>query len=166
MKTIRTKLCLALLFLTLAATSLLAEPAMPGEIGHGGPTESEVLIFTMAIIIPFATVIAVCGMFFKARARRNELLHGTLRAMIEKGVSIPPELISPPQPVTQGKAKSDLRTGLVMLALGLGLLILLATLHVPAWPLGFIFLLIGGAFLLTWKLEKKDAAGNAEIAPK
>lgn len=129
----------------------------------------------VAIVTPFACVVAIAGLIFKARRRRIELLHETLRAMIEKGVPIPPELLAPskspfappPSPfdVFSSGKKSDLRAGLLMLALGFGLLILLSSMDMKIWPVGFIFMLLGGALLLVHKFEKKNAA-KTEVAPK
>ncbi|HWF17776.1 MAG TPA: DUF6249 domain-containing protein [Verrucomicrobiae bacterium] len=136
-----------------------------GGFGFSGPSATEATVAIVAILSPFACIVVVCGLIFESRRRRNELIHETLRTMIEKGVPIPPELISPPDRTRRRREKSDLRSGLVMLALGVGLMILLAPMHVPVWPIGFIFVLMGGAFLLAWKLEKKDAA-NTEAAPK
>lgn len=129
----------------------------------------------VAIVTPFGCIVAVAGLIFKARRRRIELLHETLRAMIEKGVPIPPELIAPPKAqlapgqspfdVFPSRKKSDFRSGLMMLAFGFGLLIFFVSIDMKIWPVGFIFMLLGGALLLVHKLENKNDT-KTELAPK
>jgi hypothetical protein len=76
-----------------------------------------------------------------------------LRALIEKGASLPPELLVPPAP-----AKADLRRGLVLVGAGLGLMAMLATMadH-GVWTAGLLPLLMGAGYLLTWKLGASPA---------
>ncbi|HZV35669.1 MAG TPA: DUF6249 domain-containing protein [Verrucomicrobiae bacterium] len=141
-----------------------------------GPSWIEGTIAIVAIVTPFICIVAVGGLIFESRRRRNELLHQTIRAMIDKGVPIPPELLTPsksqfapPQSplddVFPPRRKSDLRTGLIMLALGFGLLIFFSAINMKIWPVGFIFMLLGGALLLVHKFEKKNEA-KTEVAPK
>jgi hypothetical protein len=81
------------------------------------------------------------------------MLHDTLRLMIEKGQPIPPELLQPAEP--QRRTNCDLRRGLIWSGVGVGLAVSLLVKHdedVP-WPLALIPLLIGVAFLITWKIE-------------
>ncbi len=142
---------------------------VPGH-GFGGPNFLEVVLVMFAILVPFATLAGIFGLFLYFRYRRNKMLHDTLRAMIEKGVPIPPELLAPPsvQPfATQrmSRKRNDLRTGLVWTAIGLGVTFCFIASQSHAWPLGFIFVLVGVAFLITWKLDQKDAS-NSEAGPK
>lgn len=118
-----------------------------------------------AIFTPFICIVFVCGLILYYRYRRNKMLHDTLRMMIEKGVPIPPELIVPPERTVKRKTRSDLRTGLVWIAIGFGVMVLFAAMQFRAWPIGFIFVLMGAAFLIAWRVEKKNVTNN-EVASK
>jgi hypothetical protein len=114
-----------------------------------------VLITFISVVTPFLfTAVIVASLLF-FRHRRNRMLHETLRAMIEKGAPIPPELLSPQGARMRIRFGSDLRNGLVMLGIGAGLMIL--SLRV-AW----IVLFIGVAFIITWFIERKET-NKAEI---
>jgi len=71
--------------------------------------------------------------------------------MIEKGQPIPPELLQSQDPPR--RPKSDLRSGLVLVGIGIGVGIFLYVQHGNVWPAALIPLLMGVAFLITWKIE-------------
>jgi hypothetical protein len=100
-----------------------------------------------------ATVIIVfLPLFF--RWRREQVLHQTLRAMVEKGVEIPLELITP-----QRSKANDLRRGVILVGLGVGLSLFLALLpEVPpgVWAAGLIPALMGAGYLIVWRLQPED----------
>jgi hypothetical protein len=108
------------------------------------------------IVVPVGmfSMIAVCvWLGVSGRQKRSRMLHDTLRLMIEKGQPIPPELLQPTEP--QRRTNCDLRRGLIWTGVGVGLAVSLLVKHdddVP-WPLALIPLLIGIAFLTTWKIE-------------
>jgi hypothetical protein len=95
------------------------------------------------------------------RHRQQKLAHETMRLMIEKGLPVPVELINPPPPIKP--PKSDLRRGLIWLALGMGLLILLMKVGEDsgAWAVGLIPAFIGVAYLVCWIIglarERREA---------
>src|SRR5438876_7124589 len=116
------------------------------------------------IPIVFITMLAVFGMpvlivavimyfgFSKTRA-----LHRTVRLMVEKGQPVPEALLNPPPAQRQC---SDMRRGVVLVMVGLGLMIffgVIADWDSGVWTLGMIPALIGAGYLLVWKLEgRKD----------
>ncbi len=113
----------------------------------------------IAILAVFGMPVAIVGMFFYFRHRKNKMLHETLRAMVEKGVPIPPELLREQdvdQPMSgQTGASShlmrqrlDLRNGLILVAVGAGVTIL-------AGKPGLIVLFIGIAMLISAMIERK-----------
>ncbi|MCX7827102.1 MAG: DUF6249 domain-containing protein [Verrucomicrobiae bacterium] len=109
------------------------------------------------IIVPigfFATIVGLVALRITAQLRRNKMLHETLRAMIEKGAPIPPELLRLQQMPRQ--PYSDLRRGLVSIGVGTGLVVLFLLQAPGYWPVGLIPLLMGVAFLITWKVERKQ----------
>jgi len=68
-------------------------PANPGEI----KLSPSVLVQNIVAILGFFGIIpSIFGIIGYFRSRRNKMLHETLRAMVEKGVPIPRELIAQP----------------------------------------------------------------------
>jgi hypothetical protein len=109
-------------------------------------------ILTILVPVALFTFIGVCvALGVNGRLKRSRLLHDTIRLMIEKGQPIPPELLQSQDPPR--RPKSDLRNGLVLVGVGVGVVVLLFMQHQNAWPAGLIPLLMGVAFLITWKIE-------------
>jgi hypothetical protein len=109
----------------------------------------------------FLAVVLIVAIPLILRSRRDTMLHATLRAMIDKGVSIPPELLTAPK-----RPASDLRRGMILVATGLGVCLFFT--FMPAgkgiWALGLIPLLIGAAYMVVWKLESMKKNGNGKDA--
>jgi hypothetical protein len=111
----------------------------------------DTLIPIVAIIFTFGMPVAIVAIVVISRHRRKRMLHETIRAMIEKGVTIPPELLQSEHEPKPGQ-KNDFRNGLVLIAVGLGLTLSYAIKGYPPLIAGLIPLLIGVAFLVTWKV--------------
>ena len=119
---------------------------------------------TLALLLPIIAVVMGCSvpivivsLLFYFRHRKNQMLHETIRAMVEKGVPIPPEMFktvdnAPKQP------RNDMRTGLILIGIGSGLAFLGTS------GAGFIVLFLGAAFLIASFFEKKKP--NDEQPPK
>jgi hypothetical protein len=113
----------------------------------------------IAIVVPvtlFLVIFFVVLVVQIMSLRKDRHRHETLRAMVEKGAAIPPELIAPP--VRRG---SDLRKGLVLLLGGVGLALFLAVVDAPdkargVWSLGLIPGLIGLGYLISWRYEQRS----------
>ncbi len=105
---------------------------------------------TAALLALFATPVGIVARVLGFRHRRQRLAHETMRLMIEKGLPVPPELINPPP--SARPPQNDLRRGLVQIALGIGLIILLQKVEEDAgiWAVGPIPTFIGAAYLLSW----------------
>lgn len=99
----------------------------------------------------FGVPVAIVALVVMLRLKRNKMLHETMRAMIDKGQPIPPALLQPHEP--KRRPKSDLRRGLVLAGIGVGLTVWLALDGGNQWALGLIPLLMGLGFLVTWKVE-------------
>ena len=109
------------------------------------------VIFTTLFGAPVLIVTTI--LFFSFL--RNRALHRTVRMMVEKGQPVPPEMFAIPG--TPAKVRSDLRRGIILTMVGLGLVIFLAAVNGGfsggEWAVGVIPLMIGLGYLLVWKLD-------------
>jgi hypothetical protein len=118
-----------------------------GKDGIGGIAGP--LLPIISVLMVFGTPVVIVALFVALRHRRNRMMHETLRAMIEKGVPIPPELLSGGGAALPGGSNGaaygnrDLRWGLILIALGVGV-------GVMAGKLGLIPFFIGVALLIVW----------------
>ena len=116
---------------------------------------------TVQWLAAVALPVGIVAIVLTFRHRRQKLAHETMRLMIEKGLPVPTELINPPSPVKP--PKSDLRRGLIWLAVGIGLAILLLKTFEDSglWAMGLIPAFIGVAYLLCWVIglarERREA---------
>jgi hypothetical protein len=123
--------------------------ALGGKDGLGGIVGP--LLPIISVVMVFGMPVAIVALFVALRHRRNRMLHETLRTMVEKGVPIPPELLSGGGAVPAGASSGahhgyrDLRYGLVLVALGAGLCIM-------AGKVGLIPVVIGVALLIVWAI--------------
>jgi hypothetical protein len=102
-------------------------------------------------------IVAVIMLINYAKARS---LHRTVQTLVEKGQPIPAALLAPP---SMPRPRSDLRRGVVLGAIGIGLIMFLGIedgWQDGAWALGLIPGLIGVGYLIVWKLEKKKDNGE------
>jgi Domain of unknown function (DUF6249) len=135
---------------------------MPGiHIGGANSENEEGFTRALALFIPIVAIVMGCsipivivGLQIYFRHRKNQMLHETVRAMVEKGVPIPPEMFQktehefmehdkPKQP------RNDLRVGLIFIGVGIGMVII-------AGKTGFIILFMGVAFVAASFLDKKN----------
>jgi Domain of unknown function (DUF6249) len=100
-------------------------------------------------------IVVMIGIFALLGSRMRQR---TIRMMVEKGQPVPAELLAPE--VRHVRRRSDVRRGVVLTMVGLGLMIWLAAVNDwegGAWSFGLIPFLIGLGYLIVWKLEgKKD----------
>lgn len=115
------------------------------------------IIFTTLFGAPVLIVGLI--MFFSYWKARS--LHRTVRMMVEKGQTVPPELFAEHR--TPARARNDMRKGVVLLMVGLGIIIFLGAVSgwtEGVWALGMIPFLMGAGYLTVWKLE-----GNKPASP-
>ena len=92
-----------------------------------------------------------------AKSRQHKQMNETLRAMIEKGMPITPELVASLRSSCSGNNQADggvrknhdLRNGLIIIGAGIGIVMLAGT---PGW----IVVFVGAAFLIGGMLEGKS----------
>src|SRR5204862_4819208 len=102
------------------------------------------IIFPTLFGAPVMVVAAV--MFFSYLKSRS--LHRTVRTMVEKGQEVPAALFAPPPVV---RARSDLRRGVILLEVGIGLMTFLGEVNVwegGAWNMGEIQFVLGVSYML------------------
>ena len=125
-----------------------------------------VLIVFLAI---FGTPIMIVGLIMYFSFSKSRALHRTVRMMVEKGQPVPEALLNPPPVVRQ---RSDLRRGVVLLMVGLGLMVFFGAVNDwegGMWSLGIIPFLIGVGYLLVWRLDVRRAPElppSQETSPK
>jgi hypothetical protein len=113
-----------------------------------------VLIVFLAI---FGTPVMIVALIMYFSFSKSRALHRTVRMMVEKGQPVPEALLNPPPVIRQ---RSDLRRGVVLLMVGVGLMVFFGAVNDwegGAWSLGIIPFLIGGGYLLVWKLDVRGA---------
>jgi hypothetical protein len=110
------------------------------------------------VLVPlgfFVCVIVVAAIVARTYQRYLAEQHQTLRAMVDKGMQIPPhvlELTRRPSP------QRDVRRGIFLLCLGVGLAIFLGAEEGPeAAALGLIPAFVGAGYLIVARLERRRA---------
>ncbi|MBA3881399.1 MAG: hypothetical protein H0X73_01530 [Chthoniobacterales bacterium] len=132
-----------------------------GDIGDGALMAIPIvgIIFTTLFGAPVLVVGLI--MFFSYWKARS--LHRTVRLMVEKGQPVPEALFATPH--SPARARSDVRRGVVLMMIGVGLMVFFGAVNDwdgGAWAIGIIPFLIGAGYLLVWKLEgPKPSTDNA-----
>jgi len=129
----------------------------------GGDSHEDVPAMVVPLVgIVFLTIfgapVLIVALIMYFGFSKNRMMHRTIRMMVEKGQEVPAALLAPPPPAQ--RQRSDMRRGVVLVMVGLGLMVFLGAMNDwegGAWAIGIIPFLIGVGYLLVWKLEgKKD----------
>jgi len=83
------------------------------------PTAVLVPIISVVVVFTFLTIIIVTNSF--NRRREREQIIETARLSVEKGQPLPPEVIASLTAERRHTAFSDLRRGVVLIAVGIGI---------------------------------------------
>jgi hypothetical protein len=130
---------------------------LDSEKSHGDIPEFVIPIVAIVFLTIFGAPVLIVGLILYFSFSRQRALHRTVRMMVEKGQPVPEALLNPPPAQRQ---RSDVRRGVVLTMIGVGLMVFLAAANDwegGAWTLGLIPFLIGVGYLLVWKLDtKKD----------
>lgn len=104
----------------------------------------------VAVILIFGTPVIIVLAVLRHRANRQRLINEMVLKLADKGQPIPPELfIEPVRP------KSDLRRGVILIGVGLGLIgFFYFNDDHDGVGIGFIPMMIGLGYLVSWKLEQ------------
>lgn len=151
-----------------ASTTVSASvnPAFPPERGQFPATPVEDFIALVGVIGAFGMPAVVVGLILYFKFRRDRLTHDTVRAMIEKGVPLTPELLAQigrkdPGRFGLSNRSRHLLPGLICVGVGAALLINgfnNVRSGIPGLPpvAGAIVLFIGVAFLIVWLVERNN----------
>ena len=123
---------------------------------HGSDDIPEAVIPLVAIVFMtiFGAPVLIVAFIMYFGFSRNRMMHRTIRMMVEKGQPVPPALLAPPAPAQ--RQRSDLRRGVVLGMIGIGLILFFGAVNNwenGLWAIGIIPALIGAGYLLVWKLE-------------
>lgn len=132
-------------------------------VHHGTDDVPEMVLPIVAITLltVFGAPVLIVGLIMYFSFSKSRAMHRTVRMLVEKGQPVPAALLAPPPPAV--RQRSDMRRGVVLMMVGLGVIFFLAAVNDwegGAWSIGLIPLLIGVGYLLVWKLE-----GKKEIPP-
>jgi hypothetical protein len=143
--------------LNVTATDREADNTNHGEISDVGE-RLAVPIVAIVFLTLFGAPVLIVAVIMYFGFSKNRMMHRTIRMMVEKGQPVPPALLAPPPPAL--RQRSDMRRGVVLVMVGLGLMLFLGAVNEwegGAWAVGIIPFLIGVGYLLVWKLEdRKD----------
>jgi Domain of unknown function (DUF6249) len=126
---------------------------------HNDVPEAVIPLVAIVFMTIFGAPVLIVAVIMYFGFSRNRMMHKTVRMMVEKGQPVPAALLNPPPHV---RKRSDMRRGVVLVMVGLGLMVFLAAVNEwegGAWSLGIIPFLIGAGYLLVWKLEGKGTDG-------
>ena len=126
---------------------------------HDGDIPAMVaLIVAITMFTVFGAPVIIVAVILYFTMSKTRALHKTVRMMVEKGQEVPAALLAPPAPAQ--RQRSDMRRGVVLVMVGLGIMLFFAAVNDwegGAWSIGLIPFLIGIGYLLVWKLDtKKD----------
>ena len=134
------------------------ETGKKGADSDGDIPPQVIPIVAISVLAVFGAPVLIVAVIMYFGFSRNRMMHRTIRMMVEKGQPVPAALLAPPAPAQ--RQRSDMRRGVVLVMVGLGLMLFLGAVNEwegGAWSLGIIPFLIGAGYLLVWKLEgKKD----------
>jgi hypothetical protein len=133
-----------------------------GDLGERLAVPIVAIVFLTIFGAPVMIVAVIMYFGFS----RNRMMHRTIRMMAEKGQPIPPALLAPPTPAI--RQRSDMRRGVVLCMVGLGLMLFFGAVNDwegGSWAIGVIPFVIGLGYLLVWKLEGKKDVSSPPPAP-
>jgi len=116
---------------------------------------NETLVAIIGMVVTFGLPVLLVALILWFKHRKLRMTHETIMRLAEKGLPVPPELVSPPP---RGQAAA-LRGGLVLVALGIAFGYLFEEMRGP-WSVGLIPGLMGVALLIAWAIERRDSKAN------
>jgi hypothetical protein len=133
--------------------SVLREREMRRATFSGRPAD---IVGTALFFGALVTMVLLAQVF---ATRRERIRQETLRAMVDKGMEIPPGLVG-----DRAGRSSDLRRGLVLVGAGVGLSLAFALVHLNGqsgsglWSIGLVPMLMGGGYLVAWRVDARNTS--------
>jgi hypothetical protein len=134
-----------------------------GNIKSEDLPEFVIPIVAITMLTIFGAPVLIVAFIMYFGFSKSRMQHRTIRMLAEKGQPIPPALLAPPAPAV--RQRSDLRRGIVLVMVGVGLMVCFGAWNDwegGAWAIGVIPFVIGLGYLMVWKL---DAGRKNEIPP-
>ena len=134
--------------------------------GTGSDSDVPWIAFPIVLIVflsIFGAPVLIVAVIMYFSFSKTRALHRTVQMMVEKGQEVPVALLNPPPAQRQ---RSDLRRGVVLVMIGLGLMIFFGAVNDwegGAWSLGIIPFLIGAGYLLVWKLDARKETTSPQV---
>jgi hypothetical protein len=125
-----------------------------GDIKSDDIPEMVVPIVAITMLTIFGAPVLIVAFIMYFGFSKSRMQHRTVRMLAEKGQPIPAALLAPPIPAV--RQRSDLRRGIVLVMVGIGLMVCFGAWNDwegGAWAIGVIPFVIGLGYLLVWKLE-------------
>ena len=111
-------------------------------------------VFVPFVVFIAAVVIVFLVLFFNYK--KTQSLHRIIYKSVETGAPIPLDLLTK---AASGRKVSDLKKGIVLISVGLGLILVLY-IEQRMWSVGFLPLIIGIGFLIVNSLDKKGQSNE------
>ncbi len=118
-------------------------------------TDTSRTITDLMPIFIFIFLLIVLYIPFYINLKKAKMRQSIINNLIEKGKEIPNELLSP---TVKKNVRSDFHKGIILIALGLSLCLVLFVLKVTNnyWTIGLIPLLIGIGYLISFKFDNRS----------
>ena len=129
--------------------------------GSGDIPEGLFPVVAISVLAVFGFPVAIVAVIMFSSWAKSRSLHRTVRMMVETGQPVPPELFAAPAGAPL-RPWYDLRRGIVLLAVGFGLIMFFgisAGWDEGVWALGLIPGLIGLGYILAWRLANRHGNG-------
>ena len=155
------------------------------EFAKDAPWLAALVFFVVSLVFLVPLLIIVLLIWYKVR--KNRMLNETMLKLAEKGVVPPAEafqalgnnrveatvtagaatapMYDRAKAIRQRTAWSDLRKGILLGAVGLGLTLYSMFEDGSPSALGLIFLFVGGGFCVLWFFEDRDAMRRSGLPP-
>lgn len=120
---------------------------------HAPPAD---IVGTSIFFGALVTIVLIAQVF---ATRRERIRQETLRAMVDRGMEIPPGLIG-----DRARRSSDLRSGLVLVGAGVGVSLAFALVHLNGqsgsglWSIGLVPMFMGGGYLVAWRVQARNTS--------
>lgn len=118
------------------------------------------IIPILALLLVFGLPPAIVFIVLRYKTIRARMLQETILKLAENGHPIPERLLEGNIGESSGnwEKKPPLHKGIILTAVGAGLIVMLLTMGMGSWGAGLIPLLMGLGYLIIWKLEEKNPA--------